>query len=1038
MLPTPFPSDPRLIFVCKRFAAAAAVSAILASLLVFVGWAANISVFKRLLPELATMKPLTALGFLGAGLAMWLSRMEDRDLWQRRVGLICAGVVAVIGGLTLLEYGLGMDLGVDQWLFPAMVWAEGGLHPGRPAPSTSLCLLLLGLALVAIDAKSGWFAPFLTLTVLFVAWLAILGYAYNVSSLYQIESYASMALNTALLLVIVALGILAARPERPAMAVVTTSLTGGVMARRLLPATIVVPFGVGWLRLMGQRLGLYDTEFGLALFATSNIVVFVSLIYWNARLLNQADVQREAVYTALRESEARFRLLANAMPNGLIMVAADGRIILANKQAETLFGYRQGQLLGQTFDRLVPARFRSRHRDDRAAFVADPQARPMGAGRDLFGLRQDGGEFPVEIGLSPIDTAEGRLTLASIIDITERKRAESALRQSEERFAKAFRASPAALSITRLADGCFVDVNDQFLQLFGYSRAETIGHTSSELNMFADPDERAEAVRRLRVDGMVRNYEMTMLAKSGANRNVLFSTAMIESDGEAQAIATLIDVTERKQAEDEIHTLNATLEQRVAERTAELRTNEAKLRALFDVLPVGVSILDHQRQIVDANPALESILHFSRAGLARGAYAGRKYIHSDGRPMRPNEFASIRAFEGQQTILNVETGVIVESGDTIWTNVSAAPLLVDDLGVVIVTTDITENKRIEAALVYERDLMQALMDNIPDTIYFKDTASRFTRINRAQARILGVADPADAIGKTDFDFQPPDLAQGFYAEEQQLFERGQPLVNRIEFNPTPDGQPRWFSATKVPLTDLDGQVIGMVGVSRDITAYKQVEAQLTASLQEKEVLLKEIHHRVKNNLQVISSLLRLQADMQADPQVRDLFLESQRRIRSMSLVHEKLYQSADLARIDLLGYVASLTQALQRTYYRPNCPIQVQLDVAPVTLDIDRAMPCGLLISELVSNSFKHAFPTRASGAIWVRLAAADQNSLQLVVGDDGVGLPADRDPATAESMGWQLVQALTRQLRGTLQCDRQDGTVFTISFPNTGKEQRA
>jgi two-component sensor histidine kinase len=209
-----------------------------------------------------------------------------------------------------------------------------------------------------------------------------------------------------------------------------------------------------------------------------------------------------------------------------------------------------------------------------------------------------------------------------------------------------------------------------------------------------------------------------------------------------------------------------------------------------------------------------------------------------------------------------------------------------------------------------------------------------------------------------------------------------------------------------------------------------VEAQLTASLQEKEVLLKEIHHRVKNNLQVISSLLRLQADMLADPQVRDLFLESQRRVRAMSLVHEKLYQSADLARIDFPSYVASLTQALQRAYYRSDCPIQVRLDVAPVAFDIDRAMPCGLLISELVSNSYKHAFSTRVSGAIWITLTPTDQNSLQLVVGDDGVGLPADQDPATAESMGWQLVQALTRQLRGTLHCDRLVGTVFTVTFP--------
>ncbi len=213
---------------------------------------------------------------------------------------------------------------------------------------------------------------------------------------------------------------------------------------------------------------------------------------------------------------------------------------------------------------------------------------------------------------------EGSLTLASIIDITERKRIEAALRQTEEHFAKAFRASPAALSITRLSDGCFVDVNDQFLQLFGYHRAEIIGRTSVELKLFTDPNERDKAVRRLRADGMLRNYEMTMLARSGAHRRVLFSSAMIDYTNEAHAIVTLIDVTERKQAEDEIRALNATLEQRVAERTAELRTNEAKLRALFEVLPVGVSILDRQQHIVDANPALDLILKMSKRGVSQG------------------------------------------------------------------------------------------------------------------------------------------------------------------------------------------------------------------------------------------------------------------------------------------------------------------------------------------------------------------------------------------------------------------------------------
>ena len=141
-------------------------------------------------------------------------------------------------------------------------------------------------------------------------------------------------------------------------------------------------------------------------------------------------------------------------------------------------------------------------------------------------------------------------------------------------------------------------------------------------------------------------------------------------------------------------------------------------------------------------------------------------------------------------------------------------------------TELFQREQLAEALTAERDLLQALMDNIPDTIYFKDTASRFTRINRAQAKVLGVVASEDATGKTDLDFQNSELARGFYEEEQRMIETGEPLINRIEFNPTPDGQPRWFSATKVPIKDQAGRVIGMVGISHDITQRTQAEKAL--------------------------------------------------------------------------------------------------------------------------------------------------------------------------------------------------------------------
>jgi PAS domain S-box-containing protein len=159
-----------------------------------------------------------------------------------------------------------------------------------------------------------------------------------------------------------------------------------------------------------------------------------------------------------------------------------------------------------------------------------------------------------------------------------------------------------------------------------------------------------------------------------------------------------------------------------------------------------------------------------------------------------------------------------KDGTTLPIEVQARPFIYQGRSVrVAAIRDITERKRAEAALAHERDLLYTLMDNIPDMIYFKDTASRFTRINQAQGRLLNVEDPREALGKTDLDFQPLELAAQFLEEEQAIFESGQPLIDRIEFNPTSDGQPRWFSATKAPILGRDGRPIGLVGISRDVT-----------------------------------------------------------------------------------------------------------------------------------------------------------------------------------------------------------------------------
>ncbi len=217
---------------------------------------------------------------------------------------------------------------------------------------------------------------------------------------------------------------------------------------------------------------------------------------------------------------------------------------------------------------------------------------------------------------------------------------------------------------------------------------------------------------------------------------------------------------------------------------------------------------------------------------------------------------------------------------------------------------------------------------------------------------------------------------------------------------------------------------------RELAERKRAEEQLKTSLAEKEVLLKEVHHRVKNNLQVISSLLHLQSKQIKDPEALGMFLESQYRVRSMALVHERLYQSEDLSGVDAAEYFRDLVSYLHRSYGATSSQVSLKVDVDPVSLGIDVAIPCGLIVSELVSNALKHAFPDGRQGQILVQLHLGPGGQCALVVGDDGIGLPEDLDLETTESLGLHLVNRLVAQLEGSIDLDRSGGTTHKITFP--------
>ena len=222
----------------------------------------------------------------------------------------------------------------------------------------------------------------------------------------------------------------------------------------------------------------------------------------------------------------------------------------------------------------------------------------------------------------------------------------------------------------------------------------------------------------------------------------------------------------------------------------------------------------------------------------------------------------------------------------------------------------------------------------------------------------------------------------------------------------------------------------MLTVVRDITERKQVEEKIKASLKEKEVLLREIHHRVKNNMQVIISLLRLQSANIKDEQYLDMFKESQGRIKTMSLIHEKLYQSEDLTKIDFNRYVKSLVNDLFRSHGVNTNKVKQKIRIQDVSLTIDHAIPCGLIINELVSNSLKYAFPEERKGAIKVTLRSINEDEIELSLSDDGIGIPEDIDIRHTQSLGLELVRILAEdQLEGKIKLKRARGTTYHIQF---------
>jgi PAS domain S-box-containing protein len=341
-------------------------------------------------------------------------------------------------------------------------------------------------------------------------------------------------------------------------------------------------------------------------------------------------------------------------------------------------------------------------------------------------------------------------------------------------------------------------------------------------------------------------------------------------------------------------------------------------------------------------------------------------------------------------------------------------------------SEIEERRSTERALRASERRFREMSDLLPQTVFELDLSGRFVFANRAAYAMFGFDPAQPAGGFSLLEHVAPEERDRLLTATHQFSEGTGSTGNEHMFKRA-DGS--MFPGLVYWAAVRDGdRPSGMRGIIVDISEVRRVQEVLQKSVTEKELMLKEIHHRVKNNLQIVSSLLNLQASSIRDPVDLALFEESVDRIRSMALIHDRLYKSHDLAGIEFREYIESLVMSLFHLYGHPN--IDFRAEVQDVRLSIDTAIPCGLIINELVTNALKHAFPGRRRGIITVSLATRANGDVELCVADDGVGIPEDVDARNTTSLGLQLVNILTGQLTATLEIRRGNGTTFSILVP--------
>jgi len=541
----------------RRFSTAAAGIAALVGAFVLIGWALDIAVLKSVLPHLVSMKANTALCFLLAGISLWLAQEQQGGFHAQlrlRLSQAAAAASAVLALLTLGEHFSGWNLGIDQVLFKEAPGAFQTTSPGRMSPHSAVISVLYGAGLLLLEAKNKWVrlaGPFSVLLGGMIAFVAVLGYAYSAEDLYQISSLNGMALHSALAFFVLGPGILAARPEREPMSIVTRGFSGRLVARLLL-AALVLPGVLGWLSWHGQEKGLFGSDVGIALLVASVSLILLMLIYWTAHSLNRLEEERGRASSKFKISEDRLNLALRSSGVGTWDWDLGDDSVTWDEHMGPLFGFPP-EPRQPTYDVAMG----SIHPEDRERVAQAYAAAQKGEGeyRSEYRVVWPDGTIRYLASRGRVERdAQGvavRMAGASW-DITDRKRSEEALQRSEASFRSLVDNAPYAIYKTDVNAGRFTSVNPALVAMLGYESEAEVLALDVPTQVYRNPEVRARLLPDLERLGHFEDLELEWKRKDGKLLLLRTSGRLVQEGNGAKFFEAIAeDISERRLLEQQ-------------------------------------------------------------------------------------------------------------------------------------------------------------------------------------------------------------------------------------------------------------------------------------------------------------------------------------------------------------------------------------------------------------------------------------------------------------------------------------------------------